>query len=316
MKKLIAIVGPTASGKTDLGIKLAKNINGQIVSIDSRQVYKGMDIGTAKAEGKIDKKKCINIKLDQKTKKICPFVSENINHWMIDIANPIKESVTVTQFQDITYQIIFKLFSKNITPILVGGSMMYMDAILNGYIFPKTSLKLREELSKYSHKKLLQELKKIDKLSYDRIDKKNKRRVLRALESYLLNRTSHLNYKKKQPKFDYLMLGIDVPRKELYGKIDQRVDERFAQGMIDEVYTLHKKGLSYKKMYDFGLEYRYISQYLKGEISKTAMMQKLKYKIHAFARRQLTWWRKNKKIIWLKKDKNLFSNAKKYIKNF
>lgn len=314
MRKIIAIVGPTASGKTDLGIKIAQKINGQIISIDSRQVYKGMDIGTAKAPGKIDKNKFLNIKINGKNKKIYAYVSENINHWMIDIADPIKENISVAIFQDIAYQLIYKLLNKNITPILVGGSMLYMDAILEGYIFPKTSLGLREELDKYSTEKLLEELQKNDPDSYNKIDINNRRRILRALESYLLNRESHLKYKKKKPNFQHIIFGIDFPRKKLYERIDVRTDQRFDEGMINEIYNLHKKGLSYKKMYAFGLEYRYISDFLQGKISKLEMMQKLKYKIHAFARRQLTWWRKNKQIIWLNGNKNLFSQAQKYIK--
>jgi tRNA dimethylallyltransferase len=199
---------------------------------------------------------------------------------------------------------------------LVGGTMLYLDAILQGYKFPKTSLKLRAELENYSTEKLLIELKESDPETYKKIDKNNRRRIIRAMESYLVNQSSHLNYKKKKPNFEYLILGIERPRQELYKRIDKRLDERIKLGMIEEVQSLHERGVSWEKLTSFGLEYRFISEYLQGHISRKAMIEKLKFKIHGYARRQLTWWRRNKRIIWLNADKNLAKNAQNLVNEF
>lgn len=314
--KLIAIVGPTASGKSNLGIYLAKKFTGNVISVDSRQTYKYMNIATGKVKGKNNNNHCIYINLDQKRKKICPYVSEKINHWMIDIADPRHDFFSVAQFQDMSYQIIFKLFSQNIIPILVGGSGLYMDSILEGYQFPKTSLRLRKELERFSTKELLFELKKNDFKTYKKIDKKNRRRILRALESYLVNKESHSKPRKKKPDFEYLLFAISWPRQELYRRIDLRVDKWMKQGLIREVQTLHARGISYKKLKDLGLEYRNVALYLQGKISRPEMIHNMKFETHSFARRQLTWWRRNKSIIWLKPGKSINKTAEKLAKLF
>lgn len=315
--KLIAIIGPTASGKSDLAIKLAKKLNGDVISVDSRQVYKGMDIGSAKVEGSLDKKDCINIDLDGKKEKICPFISDEVKHWMIDVADPIKNIYTLADFQDTTYQIIFKLFSQGKIPILCGGSALYMDAVLQGFQIPKTSPKLRLELERFTTEEMLDELKKVDPVSFAKVDKLNRRRIVRALESFLVNQSSHLKYKTKKPQFDYIIIGLNWPRHILYERIDKRVDERVEQGMIEEVKALHSKGVSYEKLFNFGLEYRYCIMYLKNEMSRTEMIQKLKYKCHAFVRRQMTWWRKNKDIIWFDiSEKESLQHIEDRIKKF
>ncbi len=314
--KIISIVGPTASGKSSLGIELAKKFNGDVVSIDSRQIYRNMDIATGKEVGSVDNKKCMFINLDQKRKRVCPYVSKNIKHWMIDIADPKDDFYSVAQFQDMSYQIIFKLFPKNVLPILVGGSGLYMDAILEGYLFPKTSVRLRKELERFKTSELLDELKNNDPSTYGKIDKKNRRRILRALESYLVNKKSHSQARKKKPDFEYITLAIDWPRQELYDRIDKRVDEWVKGRLINEVYKLHAYGVSYKKLRDFGLEYRNVAFFLQGKITRFEMIKNMKAETHAFARRQLTWWRRNKNIIWLKPDKDLTKNAIKIVDKF
>lgn len=315
--KVIAIIGPTSSGKSNLGIVLAKKLNTDIISVDSRQIYKNMNIGSGKVEGKLDKKTSICININGKNKLLHPFISEGVNHWMIDIADPKKDYLSAAEFQDMAYQIIFKILSQDKTPLLVGGTGLHMDAILEGFQFPKTSLKLREELENFSTEDLLTELKEHDPITYEKIDKNNRRRIVRAVESYLINRKSHIKYKKKKPNFKSIIIGIDWPRKELYERIDKRVDDRIKEGMIDEIEKLHKKGVSWKKLDSFGLEHRYISNYLQNIISKEDMIKSLKFKIHAFARRQLVWYRKNKKIKWLDaKDPNIEKKALEIVQDF
>lgn len=319
--KIIGIVGPTTSGKSNLAIYLARKFGGEVISIDSRQVYRNMDIGTAKVFGKIDQNQSLKIILGGQEKNLHPYISEKVNHWLIDVVDPEKDVFNVAEFQDMAYQIIFSLFSQNKLPILAGGSALYMDAILEGYIFPKTSPRLRDELERFSTNELLDQLKKSDSNSYEKIDHKNRRRILRALEAFLLNKRSLKKYLKKKPNFDYLIIGLNWPRKILYERIDKKIDQRIKQGMIKEIKNLLKKKISSIKLQNFGLEYRFITKYLNGELSLEDATQQLKYKSHAFARRQLSWWRRNKKIKWFMfhdiadKEKN-YQKAEELVRRF
>ena len=293
-RKLIAIIGPTASGKTDFSKILSKEFNGEVISVDSRQVYRNMDIGTGK--------------------------DKTFFQHMIDIRDP-NEDYSVAEYQKETYRIIDEVFSRNKTPFLVGGTGLYINAVLYGYQFPKTDSKLRTKIEILNINELIQELKKYDPISAEK-NKSNHRRLARALESYLYNSRPLSKYKKKKPNFKYLIVGIDIPRDQLYKKIDKRVDDRINAGMIEEVKNLLKKGVSYERLQRFGLEYRYISEYLSSinnltsgidkEKLKQDMIQKLKYKIHDFARRQLTWFRKNKEIVWI----NSIKEAKSLVNSF
>ena len=274
-RKIIVIVGPTASGKSDMAKKLAKKINGEAISADSRQIYRGMDIGTGK--------------------------DKSFFQHMIDICDPI-EDYSVAEYQKEAYKIINDIFSRNKIPIIVGGTGLYVNAVIYGYQFPKTDLQLRKKIEKIDKKELYERLKKYDPTSAEK-NKTNHRRLARALESYLCNLRPLSKYKKKKPSFDYLLIGIDIPRQELYERIDKRVDARIEAGMINEVENLLKLGISHERMQRFGLEYRYIDDYLTGKMQKEEMIQKLKYKIHDYARRQLTWFRKNKEIHWISSQK-------------
>lgn len=298
MKKIIVILGPTASGKTELAKKLIKKYNGEVISADSRQIFKFMDIGTGK--------------------------DKSFFQYMVDIRDP-RENYSVAEYQKEVYGILDDIWSSNKIPFLVGGSMLYIDAVVYGYQFPGQNEKLRTKIEKWHTEKIYQQLKKVDPISAEK-NKLNRRRLIRALEVRLLNSRSLSEYKKKKPNFQYLIIGLDLPRDELYRRIDERVDQRIKQGMIKEVENLLKMGVSYKRLQNFGLEYRFISQFLaetkneklktKKEEKKQAMIQKLKFKIHAFARRQLTWWRKNPEIHWIKSQSIGWRKAEKLIENF
>jgi len=293
-RKIICVVGPTASGKTDLAKTFSNKFNGEVISADSRQIYRSMDIGTGK--------------------------DKTFFQYMIDIRDP-NEDYSVVEFQKETYEIIDKIFSCGKIPFLVGGSGLYINAVIYGYQFPKTDPHLRSKIEALSTEKLIEKLKKFDPASAEK-NVNNHRRLARALESYLYNSRPLSEYKKKKPNFQYLMLGIDIPREELYTRIDRRVDSRIKEGMIEEVQNLFKTGVSYERLRRFGLEYRIISDYLlkfgdrnsenKREELKQEMIQKLKFKIHDFARRQLTWFRKNKEINWIQND----DQAEKLIHQF
>lgn len=311
MNKVIVICGPTASGKTDLSIKLAKRFNCEIICVDSRTVYKHLNIGTAKPY--IDR----SHKLLSKDKILGPvYKIDGIVHYGLDLVNP-KKRYSVAEFQQFAYSAIKKIIAKGKTPFFVGGTGLYIDAVVKGFSFPKEDLQLRAKIEKMSDREIEYKMLKYDPATLKKYIN-NRRRLERALEVYLLNQRPISEYKKDQPDFNCLFLAVDWPREELYQRIDKWVDMRIKMGMIDEVKSLIKKGLSHKRLQEFGLEYRFIDNYLQNPTNKNLKFQiiNLKFKTHAFARRQLTWFRRNKEINWLKADNKLQKNADKLVKKF
>jgi len=345
-KKIIVILGPTATGKTKLAVKLAMKYSGEIISADSRQVYQGMDIGTGK---------------DLKDYQIG---RQHVPYYLIDIVSP-KSEFNVAKYQKLAYQAIDDILARDKIPFLVGGTGLYIDAITKGYVFGtpnakpayrtgrpayrQTSAKtpnIRQKLDNLSLKQLLIKLKKIDLATYKIIDQKNRRRVQRALEIFyetgspksqqILNQnpdfdvlfiglipvkydssnkifTKNKTNPSKQPHLNLIELnGTRISMDVIYQKIDKRLKTRIDEGMVKEIKTLRKKGVSWKRLDDFGLEYRYVSRYLRGKIDDQEMMDQLKNAICHFAKRQLTWFKRNQDIIWVS---NL-SEADKLIKKF
>lgn len=287
-KKLIIILGPTASGKTKFAVILAKIFNGAIISADSRQVYKHMNIGTGKDLTDYD----------------------NIPYHLIDICNP-SEQFSLAEFQKKAYQAINKVISQDKTPLLVGGTGLYLQSIIEGWVLPrvKSNLALRKKLEQ---KTLAQLQIQAKKYNLNQSDFKNKRRLIRAIEIHQAE--VKLNF-KKQPKYDCLILGLKLPKAELDKKIDQRLTQRLKQGMVQEIKKLSQK-ISWAKLESFGLEYKWIALYLQNKIGYAEMENKLAIAIHQFAKRQLTWFRKMErqgiKIHWNK----TIPQAKKLIKEF
>lgn len=295
-EKLIVILGPTASGKTSMAVKLAYKFGGEIVSADSRQVYKGMDIGTGK---------------DLEEYKI---KGKRISHHLIDVVKP-KTIFSLAKYQKLAYKAINDIIERGKTPFLVGGTGLYIQAIVDGYILSsaKPDLKLRKKLAELPLKKILTKLKKVDPKTYKIIDKKNRRRVERALEICLLTGLPVSKQRKKaKPHYEILMLGIYPSKDILYKKIEKRLKERLNQGMIKEVKELHERGLSWKRLEEFGLEYRWISRYLQKKVKYDEMIEGLNKDIKNFAKRQMTWFKRDKRIKWIKN----YSEAEKLIKNF
>jgi len=298
-KKLIVILGPTATGKTKLAVRLAKKYQGEIVSADSRQVYRGLDIGTGKDidDYVIKTRKQKN----KKTKK------QEIKYHLIDIADS-KTEFNVAKYQKLAYQAIDSILKRGKIPFLVGGTGLYIDAVAKGFNFPKpiTSYqlpvtKIRKKLNQLSLSQLLSQLKKLDFKTYQIIDQKNRRRVQRALEIYFETgqvKSEQLGFQK--PAYNILFLGIKFPLPEIYQKIDSRLLKRIKEGMIEEAKKLRRQGVSYQRLNDLGLEYRYLAKYLKGEIDYQTLINDLKNAIHHLAKRQLTWFKRNKDIIWVR----------------
>ena len=292
MKKLIVILGPTAAGKSALSIRLAKKFNGEVVSADSRQVYKGMDIGT----GKITKKEM-----------------EGICHYLLDVASP-KRKFTVARYQKLAVKAINKILQKGKIPFLVGGTGFYIQAITNGLVIPevKPDWKVRKNLEKLKTEKLFKLLKKLDPKRAETIDKKNRRRLIRALEIFMKSGKPVPPLQRKPPQFEVLKIGIKKSKKDLSELIKNRLLKRLRKGMINEVKRLKKSGVSWKRLEDFGLEYRYIARYLQGRLNHGEMIEKIQKESEHYTKRQMTWFKRDKAIFWIKNQKE----AEKLIKEF
>lgn len=277
--KILIILGPTATGKSDLAVKLAKKMEGEVISADSRQVYKGLDIGT----GKITKKEMAGVP-----------------HHLLDVADP-KKQFSVVKYVEQAEKAIDQITSKNKLPIVCGGTGFYIEALVDGIVLPDVppDKDLRKRLAKKSSGELFNMLKKLDGNRVKNIDPKNSRRIIRAIEiATALGKVPSI--KKSPPKYDVLSIGLTLPDAELKKKIKIRLEKRLKEGMIGEAEKLHKNGLSWKRMNELGLEYRYLALYLQKKISLEEMRKKLETEIWRYAKRQMTWFKRDKRIRWLK----------------
>lgn len=298
---LIVILGPTTSGKSSLGIALAQQWQGEIVSADSRQVYRGLDIGTA---------------------KVTPVERALVPHHLLDVVDP-QEMYTVSQFQSDAMKAINAILARDKLPLLVGGSPHYIQAIVDHLDMPHIppQLALRAQLEARPLADLLTQLQDLDPQSAATIDRKNPRRVIRALEVCIVSGKPFSQQRGViDPLYRCLLLGIQWPREVLYRRIDMRVDQRMQQGMVQETRNLLMQGISHERLQALGLEYRLTSLLLQGNFSSEAeMTQRLKYACHDFARRQLTWFRRDKRIVWIdgiEEDEAVLQAADNCIQNF
>lgn len=292
--KVIVIGGPTASGKTALSIELAKKINGEIVSADSMQIYKEMDIGTAKPDE------------DEK---------QNIKHYMLDFISP-EVRYSVADYKKDAKKCIREIVGKGKTPIVVGGTGLYIDSLIYEIEYPEieVDLQYRKQLENLIEKegleKLYENAKKIDPQAMEKISQNDKKRILRVLEIYHQTgktKTELETESKKEPEFDYRMFAIDMDREHLYEKINKRVDIMIEKGLIEEVKNIYKK---YEKMPTSlqALGYKEIVEYIEGKLTKEEAIEKIKLESRRYAKRQLTWFRKNKETIWLNGEKSTSEN--------
>lgn len=290
--KLIVILGPTASGKTNLSIKLAKNFDGEIISADSRQVYIDMNIGS----GKVTKKE-----------------TNGIPHYLLDVANP-KRKFSVAQYKKLAIKKIKNVQKRGKIPFLVGGTGFYIQAIVDGITIPevKPDWNLRKKLELLTNEELFMKLKKIDPNKANTIDKHNPRRLIRALE-IVLKTKKPIPVLEKINQFDTLQIGITKQKEELKKLIKIRLAKRLIKGaIINEVKKLHKN-LSWKRLEEFGLEYRFVAQYLQNKITYQEMINNIQIESEQYAKRQMTWFKRDKRIYWVSNYKETEKLIKKFI---
>ena len=275
LPKLIVIMGTNASGKSGLGVRLAEHYGGEIVSADSRQVFRGLDLGSG---------------------KITPEETRGVPHHLIDVCEP-GEFFSMHDFQRMAYRAIDGIISRGRLPFLVGGTGLYVASVTEGYVMSDKApdLTYRAYLEAFETPKLYEMLLKA--LPDTDVEPKNRNRVMRLLEK-LHAGDDHVP--RSQPRYECLKLGVTWDRETLRARIDERLERRLNQGMIKEVKDLMDAGVSTEFLYKLGLEYRFISQYLTGEIaSREEMVELLGTAIKQFAKRQMTWFRRDRDILWL-----------------
>jgi len=284
MNRLLAIVGPTGVGKSRLALRLAQAFGGEIVNADSRQVYRYMDIGTAKPT---------------------PQERALVPHHLIDIASP-DENFSLAQYQQLALKAIENIQQRNMLPIVVGGSGQYVWSVLEGWGIPQVApnLEFRQSLEERADigegDKLYEELVSIDPLAAQRIDPRNVRRTIRALEVFQETETpfSQLQRKEASP-FTTFIIGLTADREELYRRIDLRVDRMIEQGLVEEVKRLVSRGFNFNMPAMSGIGYKQIGHFLRGELTLPGAIQQIKFETHRLARQQYTWFQlQDTRIKW------------------
>ncbi len=295
--KIIAIVGPTASGKTSLSIELAKRFNGEVISADSRQVYRGLDIGSG---------------------KVTEAEMQGVPHHLIDIAD-ISYRYTGADFVRDAKAAISDIIARGKVPIIAGGTFFYLD-LLRGKMMTaevEPDLELQAELEKLTTTELFEKLTAADSARAATIEPSNRRRLIRALE-IIETLGSVPPPTTAESEYDWLIFGIDIDRDTLNTRIEERMLERLKHGMREEVENLLAQGVSAERLVDFGLEYRFLTRNIQKEIPYEVMTEKLFTKIKQFAKRQRTWLKRDKEIIWKPfpvTHKNLESEVSAFLGN-
>ncbi len=282
--KIIAILGKTATGKSDLAVLIAKKWDGEVISADSRQIYRGLDLGT----GKITKREMMGVP-----------------HHLLDIADS-KKQFSVSEYKNLADKAIGEIISRGKIPIICGGTGLYIDAVLKNIVVPEVppNKKLRKELERKTVPQLFVILKKLDSRRAKEIDANNPRRLIRAIEiATALGKVPNLAV--RPPSWDILKIGLDLKDDELKKRIHLRLLSRIKKGMVAEAKNLHKNGLSWKRLESLGLEYKYLSLYLQSKITKNEMLLGIEKETWQYAKRQATWFKRDKEIKWFRPNEKV-----------
>ncbi len=291
--KIIILLGPTASGKTELGIKLAQRFNGEVVSADSRQVYTKMNIGTAKPFGEW-----------QLVGGSKVYVVKGIPHYLMDIIDP-KEQMSVAQFKELAVGCLYAIQARGKLPIVVGGTGQYLWALIDNLIIPAVapSQALRASLEQKSLAELQQLLQHCDPESYQAIDRHNPRRVLRALEVAMITGKSFIEQRRVgAPLFNTLQIGIHWPWEKLLARINRRVEEQIAQGLDEETKRLVQEQYGWDLPSMSSIGYQQMGSYVRGECTKAEAVRAIQVATRQYAKRQITWFKRDKRINWIEGD--------------
>lgn len=296
---LVVILGYNAIGKSRLAIELALRFDGEVISADSRQVYRRLDIGTAK----------VSLKEQQQ-----------VPHHLLDVAEP-GETFSLADYQKMAFAAIASIHERGRLPILVGGTGLYIWAVVDNLIIPPCppDHDLRRNLDQKTTQELIDMLRSLDPVSASQTNlTQNRRRLIRALEVCLKTGMRFSDVKRKgAPKYDVLQIGLTMPWKDLLDRVDRRVDHRVQMGMVDEVRQLLAEGVTHEWLESLGLEYYVFSKYLRGDIDTEAeAVQLLKTGIHQFSRRQRSWFKRDMRINWLEADANMVETASDSINRF
>lgn len=281
MTHVIVICGPTAVGKSRLAVQLARSCGGEIVSADSRQIYRGLDIGTG---------------------KITAENMQGVPHHLLDVADP-NDYFSVVDYKRLAEKATDEISARRRFPLIVGGTGLYIHALLENVIYPAVppNQELRHRLEHKTNDELFLELEMLDPEYAKKIDGKNPRRLIRALEiATVLGKVPPPH--RGTPRYTSLRIGLGLSSEELRAAIAKRLDERLEQGMIEEVDRLHEQGVSWSRMEALGLEYRYLARFLQNMMSRDEMRKQLMKSIWMFAKRQMTWFRRDKAIQWFHPD--------------
>ena len=277
MNKLVCIVGTNASGKSGLGIELATKYDAWVISADSRQVYKGLDLGSG---------------------KVTSEEMKGVRHFLLDVAEP-NDFFSLSHFQKMAYNAIDETLYAGHRAFLVGGTGLYVNAVVDGYELSGSApdMNIRKLIEQKSSDELIEIIRAHDPKALDKLDVYNKRRLERAAEKAL---AGELKETSNNPRYECLLIGVTWQREELYERIKIRLDKRLSDGMIDEVARLRENGATDEFLYKLGLEYRYILMYLRGEFADyESFYNKLYMEIRHLAKEQMTWFRKRKDINWI-----------------
>ena len=283
MSRLIAIVGPTAVGKSALAIRLAQVFDAEIVSADSRQVYRYVDIGTAKPS---------------------PEERALVPHHLIDVVDP-DEDFSLALYQEMAYRVVEDINRRGRLALLVGGSGLYVQAVIRGLRIPSAApdpelrRSLEEKAAGEGYMALYKELEQVDADAARKIDPRNARRVIRALEVCYITGLPFSQLQRSEPRFQTFVIGLTTAREDLYRRIDDRVDSMIERGLVQEVQALLERGYSLDLPSLSGLGYKQIGHHLQGEIELDTVVQRIKYETHRFARHQYAWFRpRDERIHW------------------
>jgi tRNA dimethylallyltransferase len=296
---LVAVVGTTASGKSDLAIQLARRFDGEVVSADSRQVYRGLDIGTG---------------------KVTPAEQAGVPHHLLDVAD-VRQCFTVADYQALAEAALRQIWARGRLPLLVGGTGLYVRAVVDNLRFPRIAPDhaLRRELERRPLPELVAELERLDPVTAGRIDRRNPRRVVRALE---VTRSTGMPFSAQRgagpPPGRVLQLGVTWPTETLRARIRTRLRARLEArpGLVDEVQALLAAGVPASRLLELGLEYRFVTRYVQGELGFEPMVAALETAIWRYAKRQRTWFGRDARVRWLDPERDLVPQAERLVSAF